>query len=88
MGAAGAAGGLTVLENLERNTVPVTLAQINYGIQDGAFLQTMKNSIDDGAHGVGFFADGTHAPPIESQPWWPRSLQYLTLAEEHWRASF
>ena len=86
-GAAGAAGGLTVLENLQGNTIPVSLAQINYGISDSAFLSTMTARIDEGATGIGFFADGTHAPAIELQPWWNRSLQYLTLAEEHWAAS-
>jgi hypothetical protein len=84
-GAAGAAGGLTVLENLEGNTIPVSLAQINYGISGPAFRPTMIAKIDEGARSIGFFADGTDAPPIETQPWWDTSRADLDAAEAHWR---
>ena len=69
-GAGGAAGGIEILENIEGQSSPVVMAQIQLGV-GSQFVDTVHQAFDNGATGFGFWAD-LESDPIETLPWWPQ----------------
>ncbi len=61
--------GLITLDNIEQQTNPVVMAQINHGV-GLRFRARVFSAIAHGAKGIGFWRDGGSAIPIEQQPWW------------------
>ena len=88
---------LTVLQNMEHQTQPVVIAQINRGIGLN-FRPILYGAVAKGAKGMGFWRDGGRGVgPIEKQPWWPdlpniareiKQMMPLIRADHHtkWQA--
>jgi Putative Ig domain len=79
-GGAGSPGGITIVQNIEGQTQPVTFAQMNIvwrGTGVGAFRAYLYTYITKGARGAGFWRDlyipdpTAPATRVDQTDWWP-----------------